>query len=112
MNYPELDMSEIGISRRENGRYFWKVLPIAYPGLSDQVDVVRGWPDDTTERALPLMEDCPKAPNGDVLISAETDRVKKEDQVMIDQAISDGYVTELTSSEYYSLLPKYNYLPS
>lgn len=95
---------------RTGRRYFRAVEPV-YVGLCAEIDSRRGFPagvgsDAVTRRSFPPPTRAQRAANGDVLVSVETWRFEPDDSIMINNAISNGLVLELTDIEYTELLPK------
>ena len=79
---------------------FFRVDPAAYTALTDYVDSSRGYPNETTERGLPLFEWLVKEEDGWGLIPIDKWRFTDEDEVVVADAIDAGTVEEIGVDTY------------
>ena len=79
---------------------FFRVDPAAYTALTDYVDSSRGYPNETTERGLPLFEWLVHEENGWGLIPIDKWRFTDDDEVVVADAIDAGTVEEIGVDTY------------
>ncbi len=105
MNFPDIDNTPLGISRRENTHRYFQ-LPVAlYNGLCAAIDAKRDYPSGGTLRGLQPAAELPKAPNGHVLIAIDKWRFDSTDEAMIAPYIAQGVLVELPRAAFEALLP-------
>ena len=103
----ETPLTEREQSRADTGFRYYIVQPDVYVALSAGVDQSRGYPNQTTLRGLPPVEQLAEAVDGSgLMIAIDCWRFNATDDQMLEAPLADGTIEEVAEQTYLSVKPE------